>query len=153
MGGGWEGGGGGGNLDMHVETASFLTMDHFHNIMPVACTPCTFENLCRCLWYVLNNLLECIAYNIYIESEIISMTLVIILKLDPRHYFVWTCVITVFPVHSLNKRFLVNWLTYERPHVDVCDMSICTFIHKMANVFSALSHAQVHELLNAVIEA
>ena len=103
----------------------------------------------------LNNLLECIAYNIYRERNNLN---------DPCHYFVIgpsssfcmdVCdhVINVFPVHLLNKRFLINWLTYERPHVDVCDMSICTFIHKTANVFSALSHAQVHELLNAVMEA
>ena len=47
-----------------------------------------------------NNLLEYIACNICIY-----MTLVIILQLDPRHHFAWTCVI-ILSMYSLYTRWI-----------------------------------------------
>ena len=46
----------------------------------------------------------CIYLYIYVYTQIISMTLVNILSLDPRHWFTWTCVI-ILPMYSLYIRW------------------------------------------------
>ena len=70
----------------------------------------------------------------------------------------WNC--AVFDNGSLPQCRLAVPHTYSRTYVDVCDMSICTcdmsictLIHKTTNVFSPLSHDQVHVMLSAVMEA
>ena len=78
---------------------------------------------------------------IYVYMQIISMTLVIILYLDPRHYFAWTCdhIINVFPVHSLNKRFLTLILMDIHEIFRIWTQeAICYTVSRLSRLFHAL---------------